>query len=721
MKKFFLLLIVFFCTFSTWAQNVGIGTSSPSAKLHINSTTSNPMIINGVAPMYITFAESGVNRGYIGSFYGNIEDIDFGTYSGNINGAIHLTTNGSIRFTVDQDGNVGVGTTAPQQLFSVADGIVIDQSNFNTGTSNHILRFGSNSGEGIGSARTTAINQFGLDFYTNNLQRVTITNGGNMGINMLTPTSKLEIRGALGFSSTTKKWELNYDSTAGYFYIDEFGLSRRLYIKNGGNVGIGNSNPLEKLHINGAMIVGNTTNNNTGTVRFNSSNNDFEGYDGSQWRSFTATGDALPPIADTSINISNSGQLGFSVDVNNEFAVAGAPFDDIGGNADQGSITIYKKHPVTGKWIFYQKITLVSGAAGDKFGYAVTMDKNFIAVGSPYRDVTGKIDAGAVFIYKLNLNTGLWESFSWSTATYLSPSLAGDNFGFSVDLNNYLLLIGAPGDDINANIDQGSFYVYQYTLTLGPYQEDFVGSYNLTSTDGQPNDKFGYVVRIISATGSTNGTGTIKTAAISAPFNNSDGVSDKGAVYIFQLLFNNFTQTGKISPANGGINNQFGISIDYALNTMYEEVIAPYQHQLAIGSKKDNGAQINQGYTYLYNGEAAGGSGTVPISWTYATSFTNSDGSTNNLFGNAVKFINSESLLIGCPGNGTAGALYRYIKLGNNSWQFDKKITDASASSGEQMGYSIAISGTDYASGAPGYSYGVKTNAGKVFFGSTIY
>lgn len=185
--------------------------------------------------------------------------------------------------------NVGIGTTSPQKLLSVNGAMVVDQGNSNTGTSSTgALSFGSLSGEAIGSKRNSGTGQFGLDFYTNGINRMTVSNSGNVGINIINPSSKLEIRGALGFSSVSKRWEMSYDSTNGYFYMDEYGSARRFYIKDGGNVGIGVANPLTKLDVAGSIKIGNSNVTEPGSIRYNSGK--FEGYNGVGWTSF----DQLP-------------------------------------------------------------------------------------------------------------------------------------------------------------------------------------------------------------------------------------------------------------------------------------------------------------------------------------------------------------------------------------------------------------------------------------------
>ncbi|MBA2248977.1 MAG: hypothetical protein H0W12_02155 [Chitinophagaceae bacterium] len=51
------------------------------------------------------------------------------------------------------------------------------------------------------------------------------------------------------------------------------------------NVGVGIAVPIEKLHVNGAIKIGNTAGTSPGTLRFNNASNEFELHDNSQWNS----------------------------------------------------------------------------------------------------------------------------------------------------------------------------------------------------------------------------------------------------------------------------------------------------------------------------------------------------------------------------------------------------------------------------------------------------
>jgi hypothetical protein len=107
------------------------------------------------------FYENGVYRGYLGSYAGKNEDVDFGTGGGNTLGSLHLTIAAVPKLTVDSIGNVGIGTRFPKYRFQV-DGV--------TGTFND---------NGIRIQNTTA--STGWSFYASSSGDMIIGKTGNLG------------------------------------------------------------------------------------------------------------------------------------------------------------------------------------------------------------------------------------------------------------------------------------------------------------------------------------------------------------------------------------------------------------------------------------------------------------------------------------------------------------------------------------------------------------
>jgi endosialidase-like protein len=106
-------------------------------------------------------------------------------------------TNHTNRLTITNQGRVGIGTIIPQKQLSLSGGMNVDQSNSNSVNLNNGLTFGSSSGEGIASNRIPGVNQYGLDLYAGGINRLLITNSGNVGIGIAAPTVKLHVGGAI--------------------------------------------------------------------------------------------------------------------------------------------------------------------------------------------------------------------------------------------------------------------------------------------------------------------------------------------------------------------------------------------------------------------------------------------------------------------------------------------------------------------------------------------
>ena len=137
---------------------VGINKTNPEASLDINSTLGQMAIFNGGDQMYLTLMEQGNYRGYIGSYWGNTQDVDFGAHGANTTGKVHLVTTGSPRLTVTPNGNIGIGTQTPAEKLDVNGSINISQTikaNGVAGQPGQVLSLNSN-----GNIAWTGLNEF---------------------------------------------------------------------------------------------------------------------------------------------------------------------------------------------------------------------------------------------------------------------------------------------------------------------------------------------------------------------------------------------------------------------------------------------------------------------------------------------------------------------------------------------------------------------------------
>ena len=245
-------------------SNVGIGTVSPVSPLSVKSITNgNVATFDGANAMWITLAENGVSRGYIGSYSGNPEDVELGAYGGTT-GSVHLSTNNTPKLTVINNGNVGIGTTTPRSPlgFSTALGEKISLwddgnvagTNYGIGVQSGLLQIHSNT-----SADNIA---FGYGKSSGFTERMRILNSGGDGMEL---KGRLHIRNgsipidpaygggiwlykadntdALGFVGTQNNQNIGfYGGSSGWGFTYDAINSR---------VGIGNSSPVNRLDVTG--------------------------------------------------------------------------------------------------------------------------------------------------------------------------------------------------------------------------------------------------------------------------------------------------------------------------------------------------------------------------------------------------------------------------------------------------------------------------------------
>ena len=117
-----------------------------------------------------------------------------------------------------------------------------------------------------------------------------------------------------------------------------------------------------------------------------------------------------------------------------------------------GSVIVYWYNGTT--WI--QQATLVSNdfSAGDNFGHSVAIDGEYILAGAPYDDIDANSNQGSVYVFKRN-------GSSWIQVAKITDAGGVDDafFGQSVDISGNQYVIGSLfGNNTKGAVSFGSLY-----------------------------------------------------------------------------------------------------------------------------------------------------------------------------------------------------------------------------------------------------------------------
>lgn len=216
----------------------------------------------------------------------------------------------------------------------------------------------------------------------------------------------------------------------------------------------------------------------------------------------------------TDPNGSRSDYFGYSVSIDGDYAVIGAPHD---GGSCTGSAFICKRD-AAGNWANdgLVKITASDGSSNDYFGWSVSIDGQYVAAGAYKDDLPLKTNPGSAYIFKKDSAAETWSQQAKLIADDYDNN---DNFGYSISIDGDRVIVGANNDDHYGGgykIDAGSAYVFK---RLG---ENWSQDTKLISNDADSDDHFGCAVSIDNH------------YAIVGAFND-DGVfyTDSGSAYVF--------------------------------------------------------------------------------------------------------------------------------------------------------------------------------------------
>ena len=180
----------------------------------------------------------------------------------------------------------------------------------------------------------------------------------------------------------------------------------------------------------------------------------------------------------------SSEELGWSVAIEGNTVVGGAPWATIAGRVRQGALYVFQGGGVD--WFPKVKLTADDGAASDLLGWSVGISGNRIVGGALGDDQF----RGAAYVFE-NPGTG-WENATQRARITATDREQNDNFGFATAISGGTVVSGAQTDTVGVNAQQGSAYVFRLApsapVVSGPASAIAGATANYTATVADGGD-----------------------------------------------------------------------------------------------------------------------------------------------------------------------------------------------------------------------------------------
>jgi hypothetical protein len=150
--------------------------------------------------------------------------------------------------------------------------------------------------------------------------------------------------------------------------------------------------------------------------------------------------------------------FGTDVDISGNLVLVGAPKDDE-GSTNNGSASLFSFDFFSGSFSLVTKFTSFYQSFEEEFGNSVSISGKKLIVGAQYSYVGQLDDDGRAFIYSVNAsNTGVVLQSILSNNIGSVPN----GFGWNVAISGNYALVGALNDDDGTNLNTGFAMLYAY-------------------------------------------------------------------------------------------------------------------------------------------------------------------------------------------------------------------------------------------------------------------
>lgn len=421
---------------------------------------------------------------------------------------------------------------------------------------------------------------------------------------------------------------------------------------------------------------------------------------------------ASPVIAqqDAYLKASNTNagdRFGWSVDIDGDTAVIGAPFERSDANVvdgdqsnnellDAGAAYVFVRSGSS--WIQQGYLKPSDPKLTARFGSSVAVSGDVIAVGSPRADDPGLSESGVVYVFRRNGNT-------WSEEARLSTQFADtqDFFGRELALDGDTLVVGAPLEDSRASgiggnqadndlTNSGAVFVYLNTGTQWTEQAF------LKARRPDAFDVFGSSVAV---SGDSIVVGAPRESSAATGVNGNEGDNSRnhsGAAYVFVRNAGVWTQEAFLKASNAGFGEEFGGAVSISENTIVVGTWVESSSATGVnGDQLDNSAgQAGAAYVFVRSG----------TDWSQQAYLKATNTDSLDHFGFAVS-VSGDRIVVGAPEESGAGvglncnpldnsasrsgAAYSYRRTGA-VWEPESLIKASNTNPEDRFGFAVAVS-----------------------------
>ena len=396
-------------------------------------------------------------------------------------------------------------------------------------------------------------------------------------------------------------------------------------------------------------------------------------------------------------------RFGWSVYIDGEWAVSGAYADDFGAvDPNMGSVYIYRRTAFN-TWVEFQKITNSDQEDYDRFGYNVAIKGDYIVVGAYGEDDdengnNNMSKSGSAYVFHFDGNSWVEEQ-----KLVASDREAGDEFGWSVDIHDSTIVVGAHADhqDENGMNDihhAGSVYIFDKDVS-GVWQQ----TQKIVASERAPDINFpnGYSGEDVSDLFGHDVAVWGDYLIVGALHHDWDiGMNNSmwaaGAAYVFERNAGVWIEVQKIQSFDIEAWDRFGCSVAIDTNVI---VVGSYSED-----EVEDGVSnplTNSGSIHVFERDLMG-------VWNQEHKVVPNDRSSGDHFGYSID-LEGNFMVVGTHADdhdefvadtmGNAGSAY-ILEYNGTSWNQIRKIDASDRDTDDEFGIAVGLSRDDIIVGA---------------------